>query len=98
MHCGPFHTQDTTHKEGAPWGRGKVCNERVGGEVKGRGDGGYWHKKGREGEGAGAELAGRGTYTEVISTWPAPSPLSQPHRMAHTEKKQKEGNKYKRQK
>lgn len=57
--------------------------------MKGRGDGGYWHKKGREGEGAGAELAGRGTYTEVISTWPAPSPLSQPHRMAHTEKNRK---------
>lgn len=44
---------------------------------------------GKGGRGAGAKLAGRGTYTEVISTWPAPSPLSQPHRMAHTEKNRK---------
>lgn len=83
-----MHTQDTTHKEGAP------PTHKVGLgwdlERKGRveGSGRWWElsQTGQGGRGAGAELAGRGTYTEVISTWPAPSPLSQPHRMAHTEK------------
>lgn len=65
-----------------------VCKERV---WVGRDDRTPLRGGGRE-EGAGAQLGSRracGTYTEVIPTWPAPSPLSQPHGMVHTEKNRK---------
>lgn len=59
--------------------------------MTGRPRGGVGGKRGPEPSWA---AGGRGTYTEVTPTWPAPSPLSQPHGMVHTEK-QKEENKYK---
>lgn len=89
------HTEDTTHKDGASQGKGAQSAKKGWGPRGGVDDRTPTRGGGRE-EGAGAQLGGGrcGTYTEVIPTWPAPSPLSQPHGMVHTEK-QKEENKYK---
>lgn len=68
---------------------GRGCGLQGKGGVRGPGEmtelprGGVGGKRGPE---PGWAAGGRGTYTEVIPTWPAPSPLSQPHGMVHTEK------------
>lgn len=83
------YTENTTHEDGAPrdwrgvWSAKKGWGQRTG-EMTGLPRGGVGGKRGPEpGWAAGRRC---GTYTEVIPTWPAPSPLSQPHGMVHTEK------------
>lgn len=81
------HKENTTHKDGAPWGSRCGLQRKVGSGDR-RDDRTALRGGGQE-EGAGAQLGSGlagGTYTEVIPTWPAPSPLSQPHGMVHTEK------------
>lgn len=83
-------TQRTQHmRMGLHGVGGRGCGLQRKGGVRGPGEmtglprGGVGGKRGPEPSWA---AGGRGTYTEVIPTWPAPSPLSQPHGMVHTEK------------
>lgn len=50
---------------------------------------GRFCRGGSEGPWGGGRWGQRSTYTEVIPTWPAPSPLSRPHGVVRTEKSER---------